>query len=306
MRATCGRSAGPHAGSGAHAENGGIPEKVWQAFRPYHRGVQLTDNRVLSLCAAAFAAAVLLSGCGSTPAAGTAAESPVSSDQTDNQRRARIRLQLAVGYYEQRQMNVALDEIRQALIADPNFAEAYSMRALIYMDMGENKFAEENFQQAIRLSPNTPDFNNNYGWFLCQNGREKESINYFEAALKNRAYQSPAKALHNAGICSLKMKNRAAAERYLSQAFQYEPGNPSTNASLARIYFDQGDYERARFYIGRVMKADVMTAEVLWLAIRIERKLGDRAAETSLATQLRRRHGGSAEFAAYQRGAFDE
>jgi type IV pilus assembly protein PilF len=174
------------------------------------------------------------------------------------------------------------------------------------MDMGENRLAEENFLQAIKLSPNTPDFNNNYGWFLCQTGRERQSIAYFEAALKNRAYQSPAKALNNAGLCSLRMKDKAAAERYFSQAFQSDPGNPSTNTNLARIYYDKGDYERARFYIGRVIKADVMSPDVLWLAIKIERKLGDRAAETSLATQLRRRHGGSAEFAAYQRGAFDE
>ncbi|GAB3537404.1 type IV pilus biogenesis/stability protein PilW [Noviherbaspirillum agri] len=203
-------------------------------------------------------------------------------------------------------MAVALDEIKLALQADPNFADAYSMRALIYMEMGESRKAEEDFLQAIRLAPNNPDFSNNYGWFLCQTGREKQSIAYFDAALKSRAYQSPAKALNNAGICSLKLKNSAAAERYFTQAFQYEPGNISTNISLARIHYDRADYERARFYIGRVMKTDVMTAEVLWLAIRVERKLGDRAAENSLVTQLRRRHGGSDEYAAYQRGAFDE
>jgi len=266
----------------------------------------VTTIRVKMLLALAAATAGLLAGCATGPGAAPAAEAPAIADQTDNQRRARIRLQLAVGYYEQRQMAVALDEIRQALAADPAFAEAYVMRALIYMDMGEIKLAEENFLQAIRLVPNNPEFNNNYGWFLCQNGREKDSIAYFDAALKNRAYPSPAKALNNAGICSMKLKNRAAAERYFSQAFQFDPGNPTTNSNLARIYFDQGDFERARFYIGRVMKTDIMTADVLWLAIKIERKLGDRAAETSLATQLRRRHGGSAEFAAYQRGAFDE
>lgn len=266
----------------------------------------MTSIRVLALLAAALAAAVFVTGCASSPGAAAPGEAPVLSDQTDGQRRARIRLQLAVGYYEQRQMGVALDEIRQALAADPAFAEAYVMRALIYMDMGEGKLAEENFVQAIKLSPNNPDFNNNYGWFLCQNGKEKESIAYFDAALKNRTYQSPGKALNNAGICSMKLKNKAAAERYFSQAFQYDPGNPTTNSNLARIYYEQGDYERARFYIGRVMKSDVMTADVLWLAIKIERKLGDRTAESSLATQLRRRHGGSAEFAAYQRGAFDE
>lgn len=253
------------------------------------------------------ASAVILAGCASNSSVeGSRTDLPTSSDQTDNQRRARIRLQLAVGYFEQRQLSVALDEIKQALQADSNFAEAYSMRGLIYMDMGENRLAEDNFQQAIRLSPHTPDFNNNYGWFLCQTGRPQQAISYFENALKNRAYQSPAKALNNAGLCSLKASDKVAAERYFSQAFQYDPGNPSTNTNLARLYYDRGDHDRARFYIGRVMKADVMTADVLWLAIKIERKLGDRAAETSLVTQLRRRHGNSPEFAAYQRGAFDE
>jgi len=251
------------------------------------------------------AAALLIAGCASSPEMHRE-EILTSSDQTDNQKRARIRLQLAVGYYQQGQMSVALDEIKQALQADPNLAEAYSMRALIYMNMGENRLAEDNFLQAIRLSPSTPDFSNNYGWFLCQTGRERQSITYFEAALKSRAYQSPAKALTNAGICSLKVKDLNAAERYLAQSFQYDPGNPSTNSSLGKIYYDRGDYERARFYIGLVMKADIMAADVLWLGIKIERKRGDRAAETSLATQLRRRHGSSAEYAAYQRGAFDE
>jgi type IV pilus assembly protein PilF len=258
------------------------------------------------VCMVAAAAVGQLSGCGSAPMAGGQGELQTSSDQTDNQRRARIRLQLAVGYYEQRQMPVALDEIKQALLADPNFADAYSVRALIYMDMGENKLAEDNFQQALRLMPNNPDFSNNYGWFLCQNGRERQAMQYFDSALKNRGYQSPEKALNNAGICSLRLKDQAAAEKFFSQAFQLNPGNPSTNANLAKIYYEQGDYERARFYIGRVMKAEVTSADVLWLAIKIERKLGDRAAETNLVAQLRRKHPGSPEFAAYQRGAFNE
>lgn len=265
-------------------------------------------KRLFSLFVPILTSAVLLAGCASSPGSpgGAPNELPTSSDQSDNQKRARIRLQLALGYYEQRQMAVALDEIKQALQADPDFADAYSMRALIYMDMGESRLAEENFLHAIRLAPNSPDFSNNYGWFLCQNGRERQSISYFEAALKNRAYRSPAKALNNAGVCSLKVKDKAAAERYFAQAFQYDPGNPSTNINLGKLYFEQGDYERARFYMRRAMKADVMTPDVLWLAIKIERKLGDRAAETSLVTQLHRRHPGSAEYAAYQRGAFDE
>lgn len=259
-----------------------------------------------SRIASAAISLMLLAGCASNPSPGAQGELRTSSDQTDNQKRAQIRLQLAIGYYGQRQLSIALDEVKQAIQIDPDLADAYSVRGLIYMDMGENRLAEDNFLQAIRLMPDNPDFNNNYGWFLCQTGRERQSISYFETALKSRSYQSPAKALNNAGACSLRMNDKVAAAKYFSLAFQQDPGNPSTNASLARIYHDQKDYERARFYIGRVMKADVMNADVLWLAIKVERKLGNQAAESTLANQLRRRYPDSMEFAAYQRGAFDE
>jgi type IV pilus assembly protein PilF len=55
-----------------------------------------------------------------------------------------------------------------------------------------------------------------------------------------------------------------------------------------------------------LLKEDIFSAEVLWLAIRTEHKLGNRTAENSLVIQLRRRFPASNEFAAYQRGAFDE
>lgn len=247
-----------------------------------------------------------LCGCASSQSGGSLAELPTSSDQTGNQKRANIRLQLAVGYYQQHQLEVALDEIKLALSADPNFSEAYSMRALIYMEMDQMPLAEENFLKAIKLAPNNPDLSNNYGWFLCQSGREDQSISYFEAALKNRSYQSPVKALHNAGVCSLKLREQKAAEKYFMQAFKIEPDHLSVAVNLANIYFNRRDYERARFYISRAIKADMLTPEVLWLAIKIEHKLGDREAESSLVTQLHRRHVDSPEYAAYKRGAYDE
>lgn len=227
-------------------------------------------------------------------------------EQADSSKRAAIRLQLAIGYYEQRQLETALDEIKQALAADPDYADAHSVRALIHMAMGETDLADESFRQALRLSPNNPDFLNNYGWFLCQNGQEAKAIGNFEAALQNRAYQSPGKALANAGICSLRLKDINAAERYLLRAFQYEPGNSLVNFHLAEIYYQRGNDERARFHTNRIVRLENATAEMFWLGIKVERRLGDRAAEESLVTQLRRRFPDSPQFAAYQRGAFNE
>ena len=240
---------------------------------------------------------------------GSTSELKTASDQTANDKRASIRLQLAIGYFQEGNYTVALDEIKQAIAIDPELSDAYSVRALIYTRMGEMALAEENYQRAMRLAPRNPELNNNYGSFLCQTDRLTQGIAQFEMALKDPMYQSPQKALINAGGCSIKMKNYDAAERYLLEAQRYDANNPGINASLARVYYERRDYPRAGFFINRmtaVAKLDNLSADVLWLAIRVDRKLGEKALEQGLATQLRRRHPNSPEFAAYQRGAFDE
>ena len=254
-------------------------------------------------------ALALLAGC-----AGAGADAPrelkTASDQTAAEKRAQIRLQLAVGYYQDRKYEIALDEVKQAIAAAPDFADAYGFRALVYTAMGENALADENYRHALRLAPRNPDLANNYGLFLCDaGGRPDQALGLFESALKNPQYRSPAKALTNAGNCSLKLKNTDAAERYLHEALRYEPELPAIQAGLARVYFERRDYTRAGFFINRLTdaaKLESLSADVLWLAVRVKHMLGDRATEATLAAQLRKRFPGSAEYAAFERGAFNE
>ena len=249
------------------------------------------------------------SGSGGSGLAGSTTELRTASDQTANEKRSNIRMQLAIGYYQQGSYAIALDEIKHAITANPDSADAYGVRALIYAAMNEMVLADENFQRALRLAPRNPELNNNYGSFLCQVGRHAAGIAQFEIALKNPTYTSPMKAMVNAGSCSVKMKNFDAAERYLLDALRHDPDLAATQINLARVYYERRDYSRAGFFIRRVTakaKPDALSAEVLWLAARIERKLGDKGQETAMVTQLRRHHPGSPEFAAFQRGAFDE
>ncbi|MEO5353555.1 MAG: type IV pilus biogenesis/stability protein PilW [Magnetococcus sp. XQGC-1] len=249
---------------------------------------------------------LLLSACSAKYLDERSGESAVSSEKQELQKRASIRMQLAIGYYQQGQYKVALEEIRQALIIYPDLVDAYAVRAVIFMDMGERQLAEDNFLQAMKLSPNNVDVANNYGWFLCQNGRERQGLTYLDRVIKDPAYATPGKAYNNAGLCSLRLKDVSGAEKYFMQGFREDPGNPGINGNLAKIWYDRGDYDKANFYISRVIKLDVMTADVLWLAIKIERRRGDAAAVSNYSTQLRRRYPDSREFGLLQRGAFDE
>ena len=250
--------------------------------------------------------ALTLAACGSNKGERKTAEKSPVEEKLDLQKRVSYRMQLAVEYYQQGQAKVALEEIRQVLLIAPDTSDAYSLRALISMDANDNQPAEEDFLRAIKLAPANSDLGNNYGWFLCQTGREKLALTYFERVLKDPNYPTPSKVLNNAGVCSLRLKDLKGAEAYFMQGFKEQPGNPSINANLAKVYFDRGEHEKARFYIQRVVKAEILTADVLWLAIKIENKLGDEAAVNSLGTQLRRRHPTSKEFADFQRGAFNE
>ena len=265
--------------------------------------------RVARLLALGLLAALLGACAGTGGGTSGKAELKTQSDQTSAEKRADIRLQLAIGYYQDGKYAVALDEVKLAIAANPQYADAYGVRALIYTSMGELVLADDNYQRALALAPNNPDLANNYGSFLCQNGRPAQGIARFEAALKNPAYQSPVKALLNAGSCSLRTKNYQEAERYLLDALRYDPELPTTNANLARVYYERRDMTRAGFFINRLKastKLDAFSADQLWLAIRIDRKLADKASEASLVTQLRHRYPGSPEYAAFQRGAFDE
>jgi type IV pilus assembly protein PilF len=101
------------------------------------------------------------------------------------------------------------------------------------------------------------------------------------------------------------MKNEKQAEEFFERALRLEPDEPSSLLQLGQIRYRQGSLEDARRLVGRYNRLVGPSAESLWLAVRVERKLGQRVAERNYATELRRRYPGSPEYQALQRGEFD-
>jgi type IV pilus assembly protein PilF len=231
---------------------------------------------------------------------------PASMEESDDRRRARIRVELAANYYQQRDYKVALDELGQALRADPEYAPAYGLLGLVYMDVGDRPRAEESFQRALRLAPKDADLNNSYGWFLCQTGREREAIDRFELALRDPLYATPSKSLHNAGICSMRIGDEAAAEKYFLRAFQADASNAVAMYNLGEIYLKRRELERARFHSQRLLDTYQPSPQTLWLALRVERALGNRDDAARLGAQLRRRFPDSPETALLAAGRYGD
>jgi type IV pilus assembly protein PilF len=261
-------------------------------------GVLLAGSLVLGLSACAGGPAV--------PAGDAPGDLVTESDEPESRKRARIRLELAIGYFEQGQTTVALDELKQSLAADPNFAPAYNLRGLIYMRLNDLRLAEDSFRRALALAPRDGNVLHNYGWLLCQQARYGESLQAFSQALANPTYGARAKTWMTQGLCELRAGQKAEAEHSLSRSFELEPGNPVTSYNLAWLLFQRGDLARAQFFVRRINNSELANAESLWLGIRTEQKLGNQVAVEQLAAQLRKRYPQSRELEAYERGAFHE
>lgn len=258
-------------------------------------------------------AVAVLAGCTSTRSsrvmpnsASSGADLVTASDEPNERRRARLRLELAVGYFQAGQTTVALDEAKQSIAIDPNFADAYNLRGLIYMRLDDAGLAEDSFRRAIGLNPREPNTLHNYGWLLCQQGRYGDASQQFALALAVPGYADRPKTLMTQGLCQVKAGDRAAAERSLLQAYELDPGNAVVGFNLAQLTRERGDLQRAQFYVRRVNNGPSANAETLWLGIKIEQALQNREALAQLGMQLRRRFPESREAMALERGSFDD
>ncbi|MBI1943028.1 MAG: type IV pilus biogenesis/stability protein PilW [Betaproteobacteria bacterium] len=252
-------------------------------------------------------AASLLAGCATTtaPAEPIADTGTIVGEPGDPRNRAKVHTELAALYYGRGSMAIALEELRIAVSADPNYALTYSMFGLVYAELRENQLAQTNFERALSLAPTDPDINHNYGRFLCQTGREDEAIKRFLQAVRNPLYPAPWRSYSAAGTCALNKGRLAEAEDYFQRALRQEPNDTPSLLQLGQIRYRQGSLEDARRLVARYNKLVEPTPESLWLALRIERKLGERVAEASLANQLRRRFSSSREYQQLQRGEYD-
>lgn len=234
-----------------------------------------------------------------------ASYAPKTAVDSNELARARIHTELAAAYLELGNYGVALEEAGEALKADPNFVPAFGVLGLVYMELRDDKAAETSFQRALRLSPLDSDINNNYGWFLCQRKREKESIKYFLAALRNPLYATPDKSWANAGTCARQAGDLAAADDYFQKALKLRPTQPQALLQMADMAYKRRSYPEAKAFLARMQRDAEATPELLWLALRVERALGDRNAEASLGFQLRKNFPESREARALAGGQYE-
>ncbi len=248
-----------------------------------------------------------ITGCAnSTSGATVQSDTFTDSDEPEIRKRAATRLNLALLYFTDAKFTVALDEVKQAIAADPNWFKLYDMRGLIYRSLGENVLAESSFQKALSLSPGSADAKNNYGMLLCDQGRGAEALKMFASALDTAGYGRRANTWAAQASCQLRLGLNKDAEASFLKSYELDAANPVTGYNLALLLYQREDFVRSQFYVRRLNNSELANAESLWLGIKVERKLSNGEAMAQLAGQLKKRFSQSREASAYDRGAFNE
>jgi type IV pilus assembly protein PilF len=247
---------------------------------------------------------IALAGCSNT--GGSQSPSmPGPVVESESRDKAKVFTELGFEYYKREQMKVALEQARKAIAAENRYGPAYHLLGLIYMDVGEDKLAEENFQKAIELEPAYSEAKVSYGSFLCARGRYDEGQAQFTDAMRNPLYDKPEQALANAGLCSEKKGDLKQAEAYYNKALKLQPNAPQPTIRLALLQFTNGNLNEARRLLTRFLEISQPSAEALWLGLRIERKLGDKNQEAYYNQQLRRRFPDAQETQLMLRGQYE-
>lgn len=246
---------------------------------------------------------ILLIGCVQT------GETKLTQEQKrkHEQQSAKLHTELAAEYYHRGQYDVAIEEVEDAFKAVSNYAPAFNMLGLINMSLHADEKARENFEKALNISSNDSEIHNNYGWFLCQRMPEKmdQAIGHFMTAVSDPLYKTPEISYTNAGICELKRNNFTAAKDYFNKALSMSTAYSPALLGLVEVDFDSGDLREAKSKLSHYMRHSTQTPESLWLAVKIERKIGDRYAEESYAYQLMKRFPNSKEVSALREGRYE-
>ncbi len=256
---------------------------------------------------------VWLGGCATTtttttgPVSDAAPAAQPASTQADPDRRARVRLELATAYFADGRSDVALEEVNRAIAAEPGFGAGYNLRGLINASLGQDAAAEADFRRALSIDARDTDALQNYGWYLCQHKRFDEANAQFGQVLALPARRDTARTWLTQGVCYAQAGRLEDAEKSLQRAYQLDPSSPIVSVNLAEVLLRRGEPDRARFHIRRVnANPNYVNAQTLWLALRIERKLGNASGVRDFGQQLLNRFPETREAIAFQRGQFDE
>ncbi|HZF25876.1 MAG TPA: type IV pilus biogenesis/stability protein PilW [Steroidobacteraceae bacterium] len=230
-------------------------------------------------------ALLALGACTTTP--------PTSSSgrPTSPTEAATFNAQLSIEYLKKGDLAVAREKVDRALSQDPNNVSVQMTAGLVYDRLGDDKKADEHYAAALRLKPDDPEMQNNYGVYLCRKGKTNEGEKMLLKAANNPVYRTPEVPITNAGMCMRGAERLDEAEKYFRQALSIKPRFGDALLQLADLDFQRGTKASNDEASGLIKRYLAVVAapgpEILWLGVRVERARGDKTTADAYARRLK-------------------
>lgn len=205
----------------------------------------------------------------------------------DMERAAEINLEIGIDYLRKNNLAQAKEKIDRSIEQNPRNSKAQITAGMLYERLGQSDKAESHFSRGLALDPQNPEVQNNYGAYLCQNGKYERGEKLMIEAASNPLYRTPEVAYLNAANCARNGGDMKGAETNLRKSLAVRPKFSEALLQMADLQYKQTDYLSARGFLERYLEVGRTNAASLWLGMRIEQGLGNAAAAKNYAERLK-------------------
>ncbi|HEY2748621.1 MAG TPA: tetratricopeptide repeat protein [Polyangia bacterium] len=187
---------------------------------------------------------------------------------------------LGADYFNKGLVEPALEELIKAVELNPDNPDAHNLLGLVWLRKGAEaeelstrnqclkgealalekqdwdtqfKKAEEQLRKAITLKKDFSEARNNLAVVMIHFGRYDEAVDLEEKALANIVYREPFAAEGNLGQAYLEKHDYVRAAKALRQALFEQPRFCVGRYRLAKVYYEQQDWDHAAEEIGQVV-----------------------------------------------------
>jgi type IV pilus assembly protein PilF len=221
--------------------------------------------------------------------------SPSQLSKPQPERAAELNLELGIEHLRKGNLQQAKDKIDKALAQNPRYGRAHLIAGMLYNRLGDENQAESHFERAVALEPKDPEFKNNYAVFLCQHNKFARGQKVALEAAADPLYKTPEVAFLNVGTCARGAGDIKTAEESFRKALAARPRFGEALYQMAEIEFHQTEYMSARGFLQRYLEVSRTSPATLWLGLRIERGLGNKAEAQHYAQRLKTEYPSAAQ-----------
>jgi type IV pilus assembly protein PilF len=239
--------------------------------------------RALSIWVVTLVPVMMLAGCITT----TTSKNKHLSDAHAKADAAADNVQLAMAYMQQGNLQRAKEKLDRAAQEDPSNPNVHSVYALYYERLNDQKKAESEFREALRMAPGDPAQLNFYGVYLCRQHRVDEGITKMLQVATSPLYRTPEVAFTNVGVCLRTAHRDEEAAGAFQRALAVRPDYAEAAYQLSDLDLEHGRAVEARDRVERFLGRFNPTPELLLVGLRAARTLGDARSVALYARTLR-------------------